>query len=120
MKPTRLRKFHFGASGTELLWMILGRICYQFDFLAVSGCLFSTMIIVDLISQRDAVTQQTADMDDAQKLAWLRQRGEVIPIPRSDPSFPQAYVFESREGLEAKFLFSDCEMIFLGDHTTFT
>ncbi|MGV3484774.1 MAG: hypothetical protein ACO1RT_10180 [Planctomycetaceae bacterium] len=76
-------------------------------------------VLIDLVSQRDAVRALLRDVDTETRLDWIASWGTLrtVDVPRS---FKQAYVFESRTGLTAGFFFDDDgDFVFLGDHFTF-
>jgi hypothetical protein len=75
------------------------------------------IVLLDLLSQRHAIAQHLAEVDDDAKLEWLRQRGELTQIQITVPA-PPTYRFRSSVGLEAAFFLRDGQFVFLGDHTT--
>jgi hypothetical protein len=78
--------------------------------------------IVDLISQREAVRQHTRGWSDGEVVAWLASRGRLYRrnIVGRDHLGRDFYFFESGVGLEAVFFFYGDQIVFVGDHTTFT
>ncbi len=79
----------------------------------------SDFVLVDLVSQRDAVLAVLRDLDIANRLKWLQSQGTVQTIEHS-PGYPRTYVFESRLGIIAQFFFNDSgDFVFLGDHSAF-
>jgi hypothetical protein len=76
-------------------------------------------VLIDLISQRHAVAKHIAPLDEAAKLEWLRQYGELTELPLT-PGYPPTFAFQSWVGLEAGFCLREGTFIFLGDHTTLT
>lgn len=75
--------------------------------------------LIDLISQAGAVRKLLAGKTDAEKLAWLASRGKLEPVIMT-PDGRQTYLFESVINREAGFFFDAGELVFVGDHTTFT
>jgi hypothetical protein len=81
--------------------------------------MLADFVLVDLVSQRDAVRVLLRDVDIDNRLEWLKSQGTVQAIEHSPP-FPLTYVFESRLGIIAQFFFNDSgDFVFLGDHSTF-
>lgn len=81
--------------------------------------MLADFVLVDLVSQRDAVRVVLRDVDIANRLEWLKSQGTVQTIEHS-PGYPRAYVFESRLGIIAQYFFNDSgDFVFLGDHSTF-
>lgn len=75
--------------------------------------------LIDLASQARAVERHLRGRPAADKLAWLRDRGEVTLIRKADARrFPDSYSFRSRLGLEVVFFFRDDQFVFIGDNTT--
>ena len=75
--------------------------------------------LIDLVSQSAAVQRLLAGKTDSEKLAWLAARGKLEPVVRT-PDGRQTYHFESVTEQEAAFFFDAGELVFVGDHTTFT
>lgn len=75
------------------------------------------MVIIDLYSQRKAFAAFSESLSDDEKLAFLREHGELREIP-TQSGFPQTFVFRSRAGIESTFFLRSNCLIFLGDHTT--
>jgi len=75
--------------------------------------------LIDLVSQAAAVQRLLAGKTDSEKLAWLAARGKVEPVLMT-PDGRQTYHFESVTKQEAAFFFDAGELVFVGDHTTFT
>jgi hypothetical protein len=76
-------------------------------------------VLIDLISQRQAVVMHLAPLDEAAKLGWLKQYGELTELPLT-PNYPRTFAFQSWVGLSAGFYLREGTFIFLKDHTTFT
>ncbi len=76
--------------------------------------------LVDLVSQAGAVNKLLAAKTDGEKLAWLASHGKLEILPTKSPEAKQAYRFESAVGREAVFFFAAGELVFVGDHVTFT
>jgi hypothetical protein len=72
-----------------------------------------------LISQRHAVATHLATLDEAAKLEWLGQYGELTELPLTS-NCPRTFAFQSWVGQAAGFYLREGTFIFLGDHTTFT
>jgi len=75
--------------------------------------------LIDLISQAGAVRKRLVGKTDSEKLAWLAGQGTLEPVV-VNPDGRQTYRFESSTGQEAVFFFDDVELVFVGDHSTFT
>ena len=75
--------------------------------------------IIDLVSQAGAVRKQLVGKTDSEKLAWIAAHGKLEPVVISGGG-KQTYRFESPTGQEAAFFFDAGELVFVGDHTTFT
>lgn len=73
--------------------------------------------LIDLVSQRDAFRRHVTGWPVAEIVAWLASRGELA---KRSVSGRDIYYFESAEGREAVFFFDDNEIVFVGDHATFT
>ncbi len=81
--------------------------------------MLANFVLVDLISQRDAVRVVLRNVEMTDRLEWLKSHGTVQSIVHS-PGYPRTYVFESRLGIIAQFFFNDSgDFVFLGDHSTF-
>jgi hypothetical protein len=74
--------------------------------------------LIDLKSQGAAVQRLLRGSSLSDKLAWLSSRGELVEVP-PQVGFPQAYRFESRQGLICLFYLREDEFVFIGDHTTY-
>jgi hypothetical protein len=76
-------------------------------------------VLIDLISQAEFIPYSLRKSQEA-FLTWLGYHGEVTRIECSNlagVSYPAAYRFRSRWGLEAAFWFSeDGRLVFVGDH----
>lgn len=80
----------------------------------------SDFVLIDLVSQREAVRQLLRDVEPAAKLDWIASWGTIRTIDHR-PNFRLSYAFESRLGFRAGFFFDDDgDFVFLGDHYTFT
>jgi len=75
--------------------------------------------LIDLVSQARAVQRLFADKTDSEKSAWLATRGKLEPVVMT-PDGRQTYHFESVTKQEAAFFFDAGELVFVGDHATFT
>ena len=75
--------------------------------------------LIDLISQAGALQRLLAGKTDSEKLSWLAARGKLEPVIMT-PDGRQTYHFESVTKQEAAFFFDAGELVFVGDHTTFT
>jgi hypothetical protein len=75
--------------------------------------------IIDLVSQAGAVRKRLVGKTDSEKLSWLAARGKLKPVVVF-PNGRQTYRFESPTGQEAAFFLDAGELVFVGDHTTFT
>jgi len=69
--------------------------------------------LVDLVSQAQAVQKILAGNSDAEKLAWLANRGKLELLSSEFPDEKQSYHFESAIGREAVFYFDSGEFIFV-------
>lgn len=76
--------------------------------------------LIDLISQRDSVKDLLQGLDEVEILGWLSSKGRVESWPTNFSDGKDIYLFTSILGKEAKFYFFDGELVFLGDHYTFT
>jgi hypothetical protein len=76
-------------------------------------------VLIDLVSQREAVRNLLRGVDIDARIAWMKTWGTIHTLDRH-ANFPQTYVFESRLGITAGFFFDDTDdFVFLGDNTTF-
>jgi len=73
--------------------------------------------IIDLVSQRDAVREYTEGWSRADVVAWLADQGR---LSWRTISGRETFFFESSAGLHATFFFDGDEVVFVGDHHTFT
>ena len=79
----------------------------------------SDFVLIDLVSQRDAVRDFLRDVDTDSKLEWIASWDSIRTIDHR-PNFRLTFVFESRLGFHAGFFFDDSgDFVFLGDHHTF-
>lgn len=76
--------------------------------------------LLDLASQAAAVQRLLSGCPEAVKLAWLSQQGTLRPHPRRSAQERQVYFFSSSLGLACAFFLDGEELVFLGDHTTYT
>jgi len=76
--------------------------------------------LIDLVSQAVAVQSLLRGMSTEEKLAWLSSRGTLTPMPKVQTDYPQMFWFETMTGLSCGFFLDGDEIVFLGDHTTFT
>jgi hypothetical protein len=78
-------------------------------------------VLIDLISQIKYIPQSVRTPQET-FLAWLAHHGEVSKVDFSNlagVSYPPAYRFRSRWGLEAAFTFdADSCLLLIGDHST--
>lgn len=73
--------------------------------------------IVDLVSQREAVRRHSRGWSADEVVAWLAARGRLC---RRNIAGQDLFFFESAVGCEAVFFFDGDQIVFVGDHTTFT
>lgn len=73
--------------------------------------------IVDLISQREAVRQHSRGWSADEVTAWLATRGHLY---KRNIAGRDTFFFASAVGREAVFFFDGDQIVFVGDHTTFT
>ena len=76
--------------------------------------------LIDLISQAGAVRRLLAGKTDSDKLAWLAKHGKLEMLPGEHPDSRQTYKFESVIKQEAVFFLDTGDLVFVGDHSTFT
>jgi hypothetical protein len=76
--------------------------------------------LIDLVSQARAVRKLLTGKTDSEKLAWLSAHGKVDVVATKHPNEKQCYHFTSALGREAIFFFDAADLVFIGDHTTFT
>ena len=76
--------------------------------------------LIDLVSQATAVRNLLAGNTDSEKLGWLSGHGKLDILARKYPHEKQSYRFTSVLGREAVFFFDAGELVFVGDHTSFT
>jgi outer membrane murein-binding lipoprotein Lpp len=76
--------------------------------------------VLDLSSQGIAVQQRLAKLPEAEKVAWLGRHGSITAIPKHRIDARQCYRFESVVGLECVFFIDGDDLVFIGDHTTYT
>jgi hypothetical protein len=77
--------------------------------------------LIDLVSQREAVRQELAGKTHDEILVWLATRGTLTPLPKvGHPNEQHVFRFESLTGREALFFIDGTELVFVGDHSTFT
>ncbi|WP_431952845.1 hypothetical protein [Nocardia lijiangensis] len=72
--------------------------------------------LIDLFSQGRAVERVLAGRRDEDKVAWLAQRGSLVPIETNDRATVAVYRFRSTVGLEAVFFLRQSRFVFMGDH----
>jgi 6-phosphogluconolactonase (cycloisomerase 2 family) len=75
--------------------------------------------LIDLVSQAIAVQRLLAGKTESEKLAWLAARGKLEPVVMT-PDGKQTYHFEAVTRQVAAFFFDSGDLVFVGDHTTFT
>jgi len=73
-------------------------------------------IVVDLLSQGQAVYHHTRNWTKDEVLAWLRHWGTLESWQVHD--WPETYLFRSWCGIHASFFIKDDTLTFLSDHTT--
>jgi len=73
--------------------------------------------IVDLISQREAIRQHSRGWSADEVVAWLATRGR---LHKRNIAGRDTFFFESAAGREAVFFFDGDQIVFVGEHTTFT
>ena len=73
--------------------------------------------LIDLVSQREAVRQHLKGWPGDDIVEWIAARGE---LSQRIIQGRETYFFESAAGRRAVFFFDGNEMVFVGDHTTFT
>ena len=76
-------------------------------------------VLIDLVSQRDAVRELLRGVDTASKLEWIASWGTIRTIEHPS-GLRRIYAFESRLGFRTGFFFDESDdFVFLGDHHTF-
>ncbi len=73
-------------------------------------------VIIDLISQRNAVRDYLGSLSKKKTITWLMEHGYVL---KREILGQEVFYFESFLGLQARFFFNGDEIVFLGDHTAF-
>ena len=73
--------------------------------------------LIDLVSQREAVREQVKGWSRASVVDWLAVRGR---LSSHIVQAREVFFFESAAGCRATFFFDGDEMVFVGDHSTFT
>jgi hypothetical protein len=73
------------------------------------------MVVVDLISQADAVAGHVRGWSRERILLWLNEHGTVRPIPTLKGD---AYLFTSATSRDAVFLLNGDRFTFIVDNTT--
>jgi hypothetical protein len=76
--------------------------------------------LLDLPSQALAVQRLLAGRSEGEKLAWLCAHGHLLPVEMTIPGARPVYRFESILGLACAFFIKGDELVFIGDHTTYT
>ena len=76
--------------------------------------------LVDLVSQATAVQSLLRGKSADEKIGWLSSHGSVIPVPKRSPDQHQSFRFESQTRVNCAFFLDGDELVFIGDHTTFT
>jgi hypothetical protein len=61
------------------------------------------LVVIDLVSQQDAVRKHVAGWSCDSIADWLAQFGEVEEVRFRDPAVPRGFVFVSASGRHAKF-----------------
>ncbi len=80
----------------------------------------NTFRLIDLVSQASAVEELLRDKSVEEKIEWLSSHGSITPKPKSVPEERQTFFFETPTGCSCAFFFDGNELVFVGDHTTFT
>ncbi|MCB1044713.1 MAG: hypothetical protein KDC35_17350 [Acidobacteria bacterium] len=76
-------------------------------------------VLIDLVSQANAVQRLLVGLADDEKIRWLRRHGDVDEIPNLPHGYPRHYSFVTPVGKECAFFLRGDEFVFLGDHSTF-
>lgn len=79
----------------------------------------STFLLIDLVSQAEAVKSLLRGRSAEEKIEWLSSHGSITPKPRTRPEEKLCFWFESRTGSICCFFLDGDEFVFLGNHTTF-
>lgn len=78
-----------------------------------------SFVLIDLISQRDAVREHLRDVKTADRLQWIASWGTLRRLD-APSGYQTIYAFRSRLGFSAGFFFNDRgKFVFVGDHQTF-
>ena len=75
----------------------------------------ANFVLIDLISQRHALSRFLCGLDEEQKIAWISRKGELRAIA-CQPPFPQTYAFRSVLGMYAAFYIQNDQIFCFGDH----
>src|ERR1051325_885809 len=89
-------------------------------FLGGDGERMSEFHLIDLVSQRDAVKAHLKGKSREEIIVWLTLRGTLTPLPKVGHPGEHVFRFESPTGREALFFFDGSELVFVGNHNTFT
>ncbi len=76
--------------------------------------------LLDLPSQAIAVQHLLKGQSPEEKVAWLAAHGRVALVPTRIPGTRPTYSFESHIGMQCHFFIDGDEIVFIGDHTTYT
>ena len=76
--------------------------------------------LLDLTSQAVAVQRLLRGRSVREKLDWIAAKGQLERVAVSLLNVPQTYRFVSTIGMECLFFIDGDELVFIGDHTTFT
>ena len=75
--------------------------------------------LIDLVSQAREVQKRLSGLSLEEKLEWLASHGTMDRVESSLPERP-VFRYETRTGIKCGFFFDGDELVFMGDHTTFT
>jgi hypothetical protein len=93
--------------------------CGMSDEGTQSFCNISWFNLVDLDSQAEAVAGLLRHLTVEQKLAWLRQQGEIVEVLHPLEGWQLGYGFISPLGMRTSFRFTEGgELVIVYDHNT--
>lgn len=75
--------------------------------------------LLDLPSQATAVGRVLSRLPEAEKLAWIGERGKLCSIDVRGLGDRRVYSFESALGLRCAFMIVGDDLVFFGDNTTY-
>ena len=75
----------------------------------------SNFVLIDLVSQANAVAKYVQNWSEKQILQWLAQRGTLT---KREDRFGPIYCFESTLGFWVHFFLDGDQFTFLAQHTT--